>query len=658
MTNSKADWHTIFQTARRACGALVIGFVLQIFVVDAESAQRSPAQGPFYITPHVESLLLCDKARDSTQFSKEQDAVQYCVGQGLDGATRLAHALDELEPGGAQGSVQMGYTLTIPLLSLYAKSSNGSWQLDDRLMDAYVRLISETPRPVVVYLSATHFDTTGPLSSALAHDHANLMKLSDGKPPQLSYFEYGIIPFTLRVDEQLDVNRYRFTAMQRVAERLKALPESVQRRIVAITLAGEAHQLFPDFEGGTGRYKDIQVTDYDPASVASFRDWLAKKYQTVQRMKAQTGLDYPDFQSIQAPSKDIRRDKLTHFGEHYDAYADGTVPVSGWLWDPTHRVQALLLYVDGDLVGPVAQGFNRLDVYRAKAEVTSPNVGFRHDLDYAQMAVGKHRLQVVAQSATGEKYLVGERTLVVVPRDQSIVSDRAPDGLDDWAGQRPGWRRWVPQFLLRWFTRLGWISQVAPTSSMGPDVQWWLDMPQDLLDVYYNPLARDWNAFRSQQVYQFLATVHAHALAAGLPRDKLYSHQIAPRANSSWNPQLFAVDETLGGALPWKPGFNLYGGATNGPWLQRFLSEKGITDYGVPEMHTQQTKLADAPLDALRAHYAANARFVSPMYMSLLPERFRAGAQQTDVRRMELRPDNPADGSAALYEAMRTLARE
>ncbi len=73
-------------------------------------------------------------------------------------------------------------------------------------------------------------------------------------------------------------------------------------------------------------------------------------------------------------------------------------------------------------------------------------------------------------------------------------------------------------------------------------VRFWLDMPAQLQDVYYNPLAKDWNQYRESQVYAQLAVFHERAIAAGLPAAKLFSHQIIPDVNPSWNPQLFASD--------------------------------------------------------------------------------------------------------------------
>lgn len=76
-------------------------------------------------------------------------------------------------------------------------------------------------------------------------------------------------------------------------------------------------------------------------------------------------------------------------------------------------------------------------------------------------------------------------------------------------------------------------------------------------------------------------------MRSGLPADKLYSHQILPRVNSSWNHQLFATDATIGGQTAWKQGLNMYGGSTDSDWVRSYLAQQKITDYGVPEFHPQ-----------------------------------------------------------------------
>jgi hypothetical protein len=605
----------------------VIGFTLvtTAFNANAQSAAQEVGRAPLIIAPTVEGILLCDEAVAQKNIRSMEDAYAYCRQRKLDGSAALTRLLDRLEPGGPKGAVQVGYTATLQLLALYRATPKG-WEIDPARVDEFLAVIRKVQRPVVIYFSADHFDSIGTIADDLRKDPRNLMQLRDGKPLELGYFGYRIMPYTLSTDPTVAVNKYRMEALNYVVRRIKALPQAVQNRIIAYTLAGELHHLFPDFENGMGAYQDIQVTDYSPASVAGFRKWLRDKYQTIEQFNARTGFVYASFDQVPAPAKNIRKEKLTTFGEHYDAFADGTLPIAGWLWDPHKTIQQLDLFVNGKLVGAMPRGLNRLDVYRAESSITSPNTGYRFDLDYSAMPAGKHRAQIVATS-NDSRYQLAEVDFMVVPRDQGRASSVRPAE--------------VPSLK---------------NAKALPGVRSWLDMPRQLQDVYFNPLARDWNLYRELQVYAFLSEFHQWALKAGLPADKLFSHQIVPNINSSWNPQLFAAGQTLLGSAPWKQGLNMYGGATNSPWLRGFMAQNEITDYGVPEFNPQQWKVDGAHLAAMRSHYDAGARFISPYYFSVIHDRFKGSAEH-GVNRMELRPDNPKDGSDSFYKAIIEYAK-
>jgi len=90
--------------------------------------------------------------------------------------------------------------------------------------------------------------------------------------------------------------------------------------------------------------------------------------------------------------------------------------------------------------------------------------------------------------------------------------------------------------------------------------------------------------------------------------------------------------------------------------VRDFMKQRHMDDYGAPEFHPQQWKQPDAALAALRSQYEAGARFVSPMYFSLVPDRFKGGAESA-VNRMEIRPDNAKDGSDQFYQAIREFAK-
>jgi hypothetical protein len=376
-----------------------------------------------------------------------------------------------------------------------------------------------------------------------------------------------------------------------------------------------------------GSYDSVRVTDYSPASVAGFRHWLKEKYGTVQKLNAATRATFRSFDEVEAPSKN-RLQEAGDRMQHFDGFADGLVPVAGWLWDPDHRITALDLRVDGRPVAQLARDFNRLDVYQAVEAIDDPNVGFRRDLDFSAWAPGTYALQVVASTAAGE-FELGRVQLVVAAGPAGTPAPVAPHAANP----------------LR-----------LPSLAAVKDVRASLDLPKPVQQVLFNALARDWNSYRAWQVNAFIAKFHEVAKLAGLPADKLYSHQILSRVNSSWNPQLFATDGSVDGRLPWKQGFNTYGGATGGAWISRFVREHHITGYGIPEFHPQQWKRAGAALDALALQRRLGARFVSPYYLSVIADRnLKTGAT---LNRMEIRPNNQLDGSDQLYQAIRQYSAQ
>jgi len=317
--------------------------------------------------------------------------------------------------------------------------------------------------------------------------------------------------------------------------------------------------------------------------------------------------------------------------EHYDGFAGGIVPVSGWLWDPQQRVQWLELLVDGSRHARIERGFNRLDVYRAVEGVQDPNVGYRHDLDISSWKRGSYVLQVVAQSASGRHQLA---------QVQLNVGGAAPSRISAAMARALGWMRAL------WHRSLPGLAGVSGA----------LDLPASGQQVLFNPLAREWNEFRSQQVLAFMHQLFRVARDAGLPADKLYSHQILSRVNSTWNADLFAIDGSIGSGLPWKQGFNTYGGAAAGPWTQRLLQQGRISDYGLPEFHLQQWKKPQAHREALQLHLRQGARFVSPYFVSVISN--RDAKMEAAIKQLEIRPNNAKEGSDKMHAAILELARQ
>ncbi|MDA8453552.1 hypothetical protein M4R22_02135 [Acidovorax sp. GBBC 3334] len=584
---------------------------------------------PLILAPTIVGMEVCDDVASDPTVTDFEAAAARCRQLGRTGARAVRELLDTLEPGGPAGDVQVGFTATLQLLGLYRRTPRG-WEIDPALVDSYLRLITEVQRPVVVYLAANHFDAVGPLTRELSKDPRNLMLLPDGRAPEVDYFGHRVVPYTLLTDPDIPVNRYRFEALRYVARRLQALPAAVQDRIVAVTLAGEVHQFFPDFENGMGDHRAQKTTDYSAASVEGFRRYLERRDGSLAALNERLGARFASFAQIQAPRRDARADPQVPVLEHYDAAAAGTLAVAGWLWDPRGRIDGLDLYLDARYMGPVPRELHRLDVYRALEAVDTPNVGFRIDLDYRALPPGRHRAQIVARSGPA-RYRVFEVPFTVLPRDRAAaLPTRRPPGVFGMADAG---------------TLEGLLAHID------------MPVPHTEPAVLFNPLARDWNDYRAEQVAGWLKAFHAIARDAGLPASKLYSHQILPAVNSSWNPQLFAVEATLERSAPWKHGINLYGGATQNAWVQRFLAERGIQEYGIPEFHPQQWKRDGVALSALQFQRASGARFISPYFFSVIPARLKKNTGQ-GIDRMELSPGNPQDGSDRFYRALIEFARQ
>lgn len=583
-------------------------------------SQPLPSRDPFYLLPTVEGLMVCDQGAANLQLTQLADVEAYCLTRGQHGANRTRALLNQLEPGGPKGQVQVGFVATLQLLSLYQRTPSG-WQIDHRKLDLFLNMVTAVGRPVLLYLAADHFDSQGPLVNELVKDPRNLMHLANGTAPMSDYFGYRIVPYTLQTDEAIPVNRYRYEALRQVVRKIKSLPAQTQKRIVGVSLLGEVHHMFPDFQGGMGQFDQPQVTDHSPTSVAGFRQWLAQRH-TLPALNTLLGSRWRTWADVPAPGSPLANAADAPVWSRYAQHANGWLPITGWLWWPQGASARVAVLVNGVRVAYAERGFNRLDVYRAVTHVTDPNVGFRHDLDLSLLPPGRHQIQVVAEHGN-QRILLGESTLTLTHTQGAALPHAA-------AAPKPTPNRDVP------------------------GLQAWLDRPAASVTVAYNPLAREWDAYRAAQVHTFLQHFVHVALDAGLPPKLAFSHQIVPRVNATWNHQLFAVEDTLAADVLWQHGVNMYGGATRSPWLASYMQARKMKGYGVPEFNPQQWKTPGVHTQALRAHYTAGAKFVSPYYLSVVPQRFRAG--QHGVNAMEIRPDNPADGSAPFYEALRAFA--
>jgi hypothetical protein len=161
---------------------------------------------------------------------KTADAAYNLCKQRKDyGIAELKSALDAMEPGGARGKVQVGYTVGFNLLTL---QQDGPQIAFERLSAA----LAQIDRPAVIYLFANHFATTT-MRTPLGAD--SMARFADQSIPSEKYFGGGVAAVTLDMSSDLEVNRLRLDALKLIGQWFRDLPASSKARVVGITLAGE-----------------------------------------------------------------------------------------------------------------------------------------------------------------------------------------------------------------------------------------------------------------------------------------------------------------------------------------------------------------------------------------------------------------------------------
>ena len=561
---------------------------------------------PFVIAPMIEGQGYCKAGLVQPKLGL---AIAHCAQRKDSGVKELAAALNKLEPGGAKGAVQVGYTIGINLLE---HPKEGEFNPFGFLTQA----LQQIDRPAVIYLFANHFAGSHAYPPIQADSMA---RFADQSVPTEKYFQRAIAPITLDLQAPISVNQQRSSALNKVGQWYASLPPKSRKKIIAFTLAGELHHFYDDFSTGMGRFDNIRITDYSPASVRGFQGWLRPRYGDVAALNKALGANFKDFSQVVPPSKNIHSDRLGQFSEHFDSYAHGVLPIEGWLKQlaPDEKIR---IYLNGVALGEAEYGLNRQDVYEALPDVSTAQLGFRYLLDFSQLPRGKYTVQVVLEGA--KSYELAQRSLSVMGRSQEPIQNLGKN-----------------------------ITASVPPSSL----KFYLDHPAQEMAVFYNPLARDWLDFRSAQVTQAYDDWFDAAVKVGLPSERLFTHQIAVATVGGWNPVLFASDASLKGQHRYKKGINLYGGSASTALLRRHYLTPGEV-FGVPEFHTQAWKDKTVPGKVLHDLQQGGARFVSPYFLSMAPDKYRDQPNAHD--KFRLSPDNKDYGSDHLYRAMADSAKK
>jgi len=493
------------------------------------------------------------------------------------------------------------------------------------MVQRLVRTIHDVQRPLVLYLFSTHFSAGAPMESELARDTDNMAHTRDGALGVDTYYDSDIYNWTFATTSNA-ITEHRTQAIQAVLQEVCLLEPSDRAKIQGVTLLGELHHLFPDFQAGMGFDGPYRITDYSPASVKAFRHSLAREFGSIAQFNRIIGGDYASFDEVVPPSKDIRTEPLRRFTEHIDPFAHGTLPISGWAYvrnPPSAYTPRIHVYRNGRLVGKTAVHLGRQDVLTAMPQFGDANTGWRLDLDFKHLPAGQHRLDIFLETRPGKLVQIGTRQIAIMDRKQSTPLP-------------------LPQQTL---------PRTTPSDST---VQAHIDFPRDQSAYYYNPLASLWHAFRRQQVTDYLRFFDRqvqNSCLAGVPR---YTHQIIPFSNPSWDENKFAIQDSLRPHQGLHLGVSLYGEPTYGTSFTNWLARSGQHRYGVTEFHPLKVMDVQTMSQVLAQHAHQGADFLS----FFMEPRWNGERMPRGHNMFSFDPQNPQFGSDALYRAVQeTLAK-
>jgi len=536
----------------------------------------------------------------------------------------LQNFLNVLQPHAAPG-IKLGYTVAINVYELFSQSESGRWHFDPARMEFFTDLFRKTGRPVVVNLRANHFVGVDPLVAELMSHDSSYAHLNDGAPVKDIYYSNPVFGPAFSLNENIPLNYYRLGGFRQAAGILAEFDRRNPGILHAVTLAGELHHFLPELANpmAAGQFEGARMTDYSPESIHDFIAWLKSRHGGLPQLNKRFGTAFASWEEVRPPRRDLRNEPNSPLWEHMDSYANGFLPIFGWARPLGNG--SITIYVDAKPVGKAEYGLSRLDVYDAVPGLTDSDIGFRFDLDYRKLSPGRHILHAVLQKEDGRKFSVGARVFTVAGHPAKSLDGIYFGDLDILPGcVDPGTFNFA-----------------------------WLDHPPDELILRFNPYAAEWQEFREHQVETLLMKFAELAVQAGIPREKLYSHQIMPQFEGSWNRVAFAVPGKPPAGGMFFPGLDLYGGATIYRGMAQFL---GGSRYGVPELHPRMGKGATKEVfrKALQYHRDLGASFISPYFMAL---REPAGQVPTsDPQNLQdallIHPLNVAVGSLFFYSAL------
>ncbi len=521
------------------------------------------------------------------------------------------------------GDFKLGYTLNVPLLRLF-EVKGGEIVLNQEILQRVVAPIANVDRPVILYLFSDHFGVDSPVENQLAKDPDNLLQTRKGVMQKDRYYSHDIFPWSF-ADTGNSITKLRETAFNAVLDEVCKLPWHVRRRIEGVTLLGELHHMFPNFESGMGYSGEYLISDYSKRSIDGFRKFLASKYPAIEDLNLYLDWNYNSFDEVFPPSKDIRTEPLKHYLEHIDSFANGTLPISGWIGKAsagTLDKDWIQIYDNGELAGRVPVAFGRQDVLAVHPELGTADVGWEFKLEFAHKLRGVHQISIYLERTSQPLTLLTTRQIAIMERSQA-----------------------VPTILP--------IKTLPISVPVDPSVLFVIDHPAPLSAYYYNPLVPLWHDFRKTQVSNYLNHFGIIAKSKCIKPELIYSHQILPFANPGWDENKFSVGRDLGVPPNLRLGVSLYGEASYGTSFFDWYSASRRDAYGVTEFHPLKAMDAQTLNRVLDQHYRMNAQFLSFFTDS-------AGLDENSTDSLNIfsfTRHNKNAGSNVLYESIREILR-
>lgn len=550
------------------------------------------------------------------------DLAKSCAGPQGSAAALVESTLRELRPADSKPTrYQLGYTLNVPLLQLF-KKRDADWVIDEELLGRVVRTVRDTERPAMLYLFSTHFGQGAPIEAALGADTANLGWTAQGPLPNATFYGSGIYNWSLASTANAITARRVQAAQAVLTEICKLEPRHIQK-IRGITLLGELHHLFPNYEASMGFDPPYLVSDYSETSKADFRRFLENHFGTIASLNAAVDAHWTSFSQVDPPSKDVRTTPARDLTEHIDSFAHGVLPISGWAYVPGASDVApamVRIYRDGDLIATVPANMDRQDVLAALPQLGTANTGWRFDMDFRKLPRGLHRIDVFLEKSPGDLVHLATRNVALLDKAEQTA--------------RPQPQKALPAS--------------RPADAL---VKASVDIPADQSSYLYNPLVVYWHTFRALQLAGYLQSFRKATELPCLAQTKRYTHQVLPFTHPGWDATKFAVDASLGKLDGIALGVSLYGEPTYGTSFFNWLAASQHRHYGVTEFHPLKA-MAPAQLESmLQQHSVHGAEFVS----FFLEPRWKGRLVPRTHNPFSLDPDNSKFGSAQLFDSMRQV---